>query len=72
MKQQEFTNKQVADRLIAEGRTRYNEKTIYSRYLRIKRALEVQRDEMLDEDLTDWHEGEVRNATQTNTWLSAD
>ncbi|KAK4962224.1 hypothetical protein LTR28_004634, partial [Elasticomyces elasticus] len=58
MKQQGFSNRRVVDRLVAEGRTKYNEKTIYTRYLRIKRALQLHSDEMLDEELTDWHEGE--------------
>lgn len=49
----------VRDRLINEGRTKYAEKSISTRYARIKRFFDEHDAEVLDEDLSDWHEGDV-------------
>lgn len=59
MKQQRSTDKEIVDRLIKEGRTKYNHKTISSRWVRLKRVLAAHEDEMLDAQLTDWHEADV-------------
>lgn len=59
MKEEKFTDKQIAARLREEGRVNYHYKTIGSRWARIKRALEKKNDQDLDDQLTDWHEGDV-------------
>lgn len=59
MKAEKFTDKQVAARLREEGRVDYHYKTISSRWVRIKRALEKKHDQDLDDQLTDWHDGDV-------------
>ncbi|KAI9810919.1 MAG: hypothetical protein M1827_005778 [Pycnora praestabilis] len=58
MKQERFTDKQVAEHLKKERRVKFDSKTISSRYVRLKRVLAARTDELLDEGLTDWHEGE--------------
>ncbi|KAI4125634.1 MAG: hypothetical protein LQ347_005306, partial [Umbilicaria vellea] len=58
MKEEKFTDKQIAARLREEGRVNYHYKTIGSRWARIKRALEKKNDQDLDDQLTDWHEGD--------------
>ncbi|SLM38102.1 Nucleotide-binding, alpha-beta plait [Lasallia pustulata] len=58
MKAEKFTDKQIAARLREEGRVNYHYKTISSRWIRIKNALEKRRDQDLDDQLTDWHEGD--------------
>jgi len=59
MKQEKRSDSDVVERLVKEGRTRYHPKTISSRWVRLKRVLAAHEDEMLDEQLTDWHEGDV-------------
>ena len=59
MKQERYTDKEVVERLIKEGRTKYHHKTISSRWVRLKRVLAAREDELLDAQLTDWHEGDV-------------
>ena len=59
MKGERFTDKQIAARLREEGRVDYHYKTISSRWVRLKRALEQKQDQDLDDQLTDWHEGDV-------------
>ena len=59
MKQEKYSDKEVVERLIKEGRTKYHHKTISSRWVRLKRVLAAHEEELLDEQLTDWHDGEV-------------
>ena len=59
MKQEKYTDKEVVDRLIKEGRTKYHHKTISSRWVRLRRVLAAHEDDMLDAQLTDWHAGDV-------------
>jgi hypothetical protein len=61
LKQQGYSDAQVADTLRQEGRTRYVDKTIGSRFLRIRKLLLAKEDEQLDDELSDWHVGEVRS-----------
>jgi hypothetical protein len=61
MREKGVSDKDIAEALTEDGRTNYNSKTIQSRYVRLKAALAAKRDELLDGDLTDWHEGEVRH-----------
>lgn len=39
---------------------RYEPKTVGSRWLRLRKLLERIENERLDDELSDWHEGEVR------------
>ena len=59
MKEARFLEKDIAQALINQGRTAYNPKTIGTRWRRIKAALQKRQDDLLDADLTDWHDGDV-------------
>jgi hypothetical protein len=59
MKEARYLEKDIAQALINQGRTAYNPKTIGTRWRRIKAALQKRNDDLLDADLTDWHEGDV-------------
>ena len=59
MRDKGIPDRDIAQTLREEGRTRYSAKTIQSRYIRIKAALAARHDKLLDDELTDWHEGEV-------------
>ncbi|KAI9661153.1 MAG: hypothetical protein M1821_009480 [Bathelium mastoideum] len=58
MKQKNFSDRDVAYQLVSEGRINYDRKTIATRWARLRKALAEREDQLLDEDLTDWHEGE--------------
>lgn len=60
MKNAKYLEKDIAQHLVNEGRIAYNPKTIGTRYARIMKAVRKANDKLLDEDLTDWHEGDVR------------
>lgn len=60
LKQQGYSDEYVAQRLMDEGRVRYVPKTVGSRWLRLRKALQEAEDEKLDDELSDWHVGEVR------------
>jgi hypothetical protein len=62
MKNARYLEKDIAQALINQGRTAYNPKTIGTRWRRIKAALQKRNDDLLDADLTDWHEGDVRKS----------
>ncbi|KAI9699548.1 MAG: hypothetical protein M1820_007179 [Bogoriella megaspora] len=58
MKQQNWSDRDVAYHLIAQGRINYDRKTIATRWARLRKALAEREDQLLDDELTDWHEGE--------------
>lgn len=60
LKQQGYSDEYVAQRLMDESRVRYVPKTVGSRWLRLRKALQEAEDEKLDDELSDWHVGEVR------------
>jgi hypothetical protein len=60
MKNAKYLEKDIAQYLVNEGRIAYNPKTIGTRYARIMKAVRKANDKLLDEDLTDWHEGDVK------------
>jgi hypothetical protein len=60
LKQQGYSDEYVARRLADEGRIRYVGRTIGSRWLRIRKALEAKEEEILEDEFSDWHDGEVR------------
>jgi len=59
LKQQGYSDEYVAQKLIQEGRIRYVPKTVGSRWLRLRKALEQAENEKLDDELSDWHVEEV-------------
>jgi len=59
MKNAKYLEKDIAQRLQDEGRISYNPKTIGTRWSRLKKVMQKQQDELLDAELTDWHEGDV-------------
>jgi hypothetical protein len=63
MKHAKYQEKEIAQRLIDEGRTHYHPKTIGTRWARIKKVMQARNDELLDQDLTDWHDGDVCRST---------
>lgn len=60
MKDAKYLEKDIAQRLMDEGRIKYNAKTIGTRLSRIRKKLQERNDELLDQELTDWHDGDVR------------
>ena len=46
-------------KLQEEGRVRYIPKTVASRWARLKQMLEEKENAKLDDELSDWHVGEV-------------
>lgn len=59
MKNAKYLEKDIAEYLVAQGKIKYNPKTIGTRWTRIKKKLAERQDELLDHDLADWHEGDV-------------
>lgn len=53
----------IAEMIAHRGGPGYSPKTIATRYSRIKRVQQAAQDEVLDDELTDWHEGEVSQHT---------
>ena len=62
MKNAKYLEKDIAEHLAKEGRIAYHPKTIGTRWARIKKVLQKRQDQMLDDELTDWHEGDVSSA----------
>ncbi|EME41655.1 hypothetical protein DOTSEDRAFT_107406, partial [Dothistroma septosporum NZE10] len=58
LKQQGYADNYVANKLKEEGRMRYEPKTVGSRWLRLRKLLERIENDRLDDELSDWHEGE--------------
>ncbi|OQO10387.1 hypothetical protein B0A48_03683 [Cryoendolithus antarcticus] len=58
LKQMGHADTYVATQLAKEGRVKYNARTISGRWQRIRKVLEEKEEEQLDDELTDWHEGE--------------
>ncbi|KIW09794.1 hypothetical protein PV08_11894 [Exophiala spinifera] len=58
MKEARFLEKDIAQALVDQGRIAYNPKTIGTRWRRIKAKLQKRQDDLLDADLTDWHDGD--------------
>ncbi|KAI9713292.1 MAG: hypothetical protein M1828_001465 [Chrysothrix sp. TS-e1954] len=58
MKKLGCRDKEIQARLIVEGRTRYSERTISTRHARLRRFQRAYQNLLLDEELTDWHEGD--------------
>ncbi|KAF2431222.1 hypothetical protein EJ08DRAFT_678518 [Tothia fuscella] len=58
MKDGGYSNEQVSQALVKDGRIHYDKKTVGSRYLRLKSAIAERTEQRLDDELTDWHEGE--------------
>lgn len=49
----------IQRRLINENRISYQEKSISTRWSRIQKVLFAKETQQLDEELSDWHEGDV-------------
>ena len=62
LKQQGWSDEYVARKLAEEGRIRYVGRTVGSRWLRIRKALEAKEEEILEDEMSDWHDGEVRQS----------
>jgi len=69
MKRQGFSDKQISDRLKREGLTDYQPASIGSRYKRIQQKITNVNDELLDEELSDWHDGEVRRSIMLQLYV---
>jgi len=67
MKNAKFLEKDIAQHLVNEGRIAYNPKSIGTRHARIMRAQQKRQDELLDAELTDWHDGDVSLHTPVYT-----
>lgn len=62
LKQQGFNDSYVCNALVEKGFTRYSPQSISSRFYRIKKSIQAQHEELLDDGLDEWHEGEVSRA----------
>jgi hypothetical protein len=62
MKQSNYTNKEIAAEITkrSNGEINYDPKTVGTRHTRITKLLSKSAEQRLDNELTDWHEGEVR------------
>jgi hypothetical protein len=62
MKQSNYTNKEIAAEIAkrSNGEINYDPKTVGTRHTRITQLLSKSAEQRLDDELTDWHEGEVR------------
>ena len=67
LKQQGFSDEYVSQKLIQEGRIRYQAKTVTSRWLRLRKALEAAENERMDDELSDWHEDDVSTCSRCLT-----
>ena len=61
MKDEGYRDHLVAERLAREDRVAYNPKSIATRYARINRVLEQNLNKRLEDEESDWHEGDVSN-----------
>lgn len=59
MKEAGHSDEVIRDKLIALGMTVYVARSIATRYGSLKKAMAEREDQILDDELTDWHEGEV-------------
>lgn len=59
LKQRGHTDREVAEKLAEEGRIRYVPRTVGSRWLRIRKALEAKEEELLEDEMSDWHDEQV-------------
>ena len=60
MKQRGYKDEDVVERLIEKGFTRYEPRSVNCRWIRIRKKTQEYEEMLLDEELTDWHIGEVR------------
>lgn len=60
MKQERYTDVDIANHLKSTGRVRYHHKTINSRYARILKAIDAHEEHRLDIGETFWRAGDVR------------
>lgn len=60
LKKQGYNDDAVAKQLAIEGYKEYSAKRIQCRWLRLKKIVEQKEEERLDDELSDWHIGEVR------------
>ena len=62
MKQSNYSNKEIAAEIAkrSNGEINYDPKTVGTRHIRITQLLSKVAEQRLDDELTDWHEGEVR------------
>lgn len=57
--QQGYKPDYIASKLAQEGKKGRTAKQVASRWLRLKKKVEAQEDQRLDDELSDWHLGEV-------------
>jgi len=69
LKQVGYSDEYVVQKLIDEGRIRYQAKTVGSRWQRLKKVLDEVEEQRLDDEMSDWHEGEVRDRTIGIYWF---
>jgi hypothetical protein len=62
MKQSNYNNKEIAAEIAkrSNGEITYDSKTVGTRHTRITQLVSKFAEKRLDDELTDWHEGEVR------------
>ncbi|PNS15774.1 Eukaryotic translation initiation factor 4 gamma [Sphaceloma murrayae] len=58
MKRGGYSDQEIVDELVKQGFAQLQPRTISTKYQRICQRLQEYNDELLEEDLTDWHDGE--------------
>ncbi|KAK3073244.1 hypothetical protein LTR53_005339 [Teratosphaeriaceae sp. CCFEE 6253] len=58
LKQSGYSDDYVAKKLVDEGRTRYQAKTVSSRWQRLRLVMDQVENDRLDDEMSDWHIGE--------------
>lgn len=58
LKRQGYSNAQVANQMQLEGRKRTSN-SVNNRWIRLRKALTEREEELLDDELSDWHADEV-------------
>lgn len=59
LKTQGYKDDYICDKLIREGRVRYTPGAVSTRYCRLRKVAEKVKNDRLDDELSDWHVGEV-------------
>lgn len=60
MKREGIKDAAIVERLIEEGRTKYEAKSIATRFSRIEKKIEEHEEQIMEEEFSDFHEEEVR------------
>lgn len=64
LRKEGHADQDIADKLLEEELGNFNQKSVTSRLTRIHKKSEEEDEKRLDDELSDWHIGEVRSPGQ--------